>query len=178
MIRDTNTLRHHVKRWSGSLVLLPLCIYFALNRGEYTLVDHADLIIHEAGHFFFRPFGRFFTYAGGTIMQLFLPSLLVWHFVRHAYWFGVQVSLFWLGHNLINISVYAGDSRSRNLPLLGGDVGEHDWWNMLSMSGLLAFDQAIAHFLFLSAVVVFGTLVLLPLKMWAEIPSYQTADRR
>ena len=163
--RDREFYLDQLKRWRGSLILLPLCIYYVINRGEYTLLDNADLIIHEAGHFFFRPFGRFLTYAGGTTMQLLLPSILVWHFMRHEFRFGVQVSLFWLGHNLINISVYAADARSRRLPLLGGDIYSHDWWNMLGMVGLLPYDQIFGHAFMMLAVVAFGMLVLLPLKM-------------
>ena len=162
--RHTELYLERLKRWKGSLVLLPLCIYFVVNRGEFTLLDNTDLIIHEAGHFFFRPFGRFLMYAGGTIMQIFLPSLLVWHFWRHAYRFGVQASLFWLGHNLINISVYAADARSRRLPLLGGDVNSHDWWNMLGMSKLLPHDHLFGHAFLMLAVVSFSVLVLLPLR--------------
>ena len=30
---------------------------FALHRGHYTLLDNADLIIHEAGHVFFSLLG-------------------------------------------------------------------------------------------------------------------------
>lgn len=164
--RHTELYLERLKRWKGSLVLLPLCIYFVVNRGEFTLLDNADLIIHEAGHFFFRPFGQFVMFAGGTIMQILLPSLLVWHFLRHDYRLGVQVSMFWLGHNLINISIYAADARSRMLPLLGGDINSHDWWNMLGMVGMLPYDIAIGQFFLLMAIITFGALVLLPLKMW------------
>lgn len=157
----------HGKEWLGSLLLLPLCLYFALNRGEYTLFDSADLVIHEAGHFFLRPFGRFLTFAGGAMMQIVFPSIIAWYFWRHAYRFGVQVSLLWLGQNLINISVYAADARTRILPLLGGDASQHDWWNMLSMTGLLAYDQLIGQFFFWLGLVIFVALLLLPIRVWA-----------
>ena len=155
----------HLSAWRGSIFLFPLCAYFALTRGEYTVFDTADLVIHEAGHFFFGFFGRFIAFAGGTLMQVLLPSLLVWHFLRHNYRFGVQVSALWLGHNLINISVYAADARARRLPLLGGDAVEHDWWNMLGMLGLLEWDQAIGNAFFIFGLLVFGALLLLPWKM-------------
>lgn len=152
----------HLEPWKGSLLLLPLCLYLALSRGEYTLLDAADLVIHEAGHFFFRFFGRFMAIAGGTLMQMLLPSLLVWHFLRHGYRFGVQVSCLWLAQNLINISVYAADARSRALPLLGGDISGHDWWNMLGMLGWLEWDQVIGNVFFGLALVLFAGLLLLP----------------
>lgn len=153
------------RHWLGSLALLPICVYFVATRGDFTLLDNADLIIHEAGHFFFRPFGIFLMYAGGTLMQLIVPSLLAWHFLRHNYRFGVQVSMFWLGHNLINISVYAADARSRSLPLLGGDATEHDWWNMLRMMGILEYDHALGALFFLLAIIVFGILLILPMRV-------------
>ena len=154
------------REWTSSLLLLPVCCYFALNRGEYTLVDSADLVIHEAGHFFFRFFGRFILYAGGTLMQLLLPGLLVWHFWRHGYRLGVQLSMLWLGQNLINVSVYAADARARRLPLLGGDIGEHDWWNLLRMVDLLAYDQVIGTFFFAGALLVFAMLLAVPRFLW------------
>jgi len=155
----------HGDAWLGSLFFLPICLYFALTRGEYTFMDSADLVIHEAGHFFFRFFGTFMMFAGGTIMQVLLPCTLVWHFLRHDYRLGVQVSAFWLGHNFINISVYAADARSRVLPLLGGDNVGHDWWNMLGMLGLLEWDQFIGGSFFVLAMLVFAGLLLLPLRV-------------
>ncbi|MEM8483988.1 MAG: hypothetical protein AAF564_00490 [Bacteroidota bacterium] len=150
------------KIWRGSLVFLPICLYFLFTWGEYTLMDSVDLIIHEAGHFFFRFFGRFMMFLGGTLMQLIVPGILIFNFVVHDYRFGTQVSLFWLGHNLINISVYAADARARQLPLLGGNAVEHDWWTMLGMLNLLEYDQLIGNVFFGMAIVVFVILLILP----------------
>lgn len=155
----------HGSAWTGSLVFLPICLYFVLTRGDYTFMDTADLVIHEAGHFFFRFFGTFMMIAGGTLMQVLLPSLLAWHFLRHDYRLGAQVSAFWLGHNLINISVYAADARTRVLPLLGGDTSGHDWWNLLRMVDLLHWDQTIAGAIFAMGILVFVGLLLLPLRV-------------
>lgn len=157
--------RERGRDWTVSAILAPVAVYFLLTRGEYTFMDAADLIIHEAGHFFTRPFGRFMTYFGGTLMQLALPSLLVWNFFRNDYRTGTQVMLFWLGHNCINISVYAADARLRQLPLLGGDRSEHDWWNMLGMTGMLEFDQVIGWTFFALAIVVFGLMLMTPRAM-------------
>jgi len=128
-------------------------------------MDNVDLIIHEAGHFFFRFFGRFMMFLGGTLMQLILPGILIFHFFVNDYRWGTQVSLFWLGHNLINISVYAADARARRLPLLGGNAVQHDWWNMLGMLDLLAYDQVIGYGFFILAILVFIVLLALPRAM-------------
>ncbi len=150
------------KHWISSIVFLPICLYFVLTHGQYTLMDSVDLIIHEAGHFFFGFFGTFIHFAGGTLMQILLPSILVYHFYAHDYLLGTQVSLFWLGHNLLNISVYAADARARQLPLLGGDNVQHDWWTMLSMLNMLEYDQLIGGFFFVLAILVFVLLLILP----------------
>ncbi len=166
MLRNKRNLRNlyhtHLKEWTASLLLLPVCLYFALNRGHYTLLDNADLIIHEAGHVFFSPLGPFLRIAGGTLMQILLPTILVGSFYRHDYRFGTQVSLFWLGHNFINISVYAADARARVLPLLGGDRAGHDWANMLGMLGLLDYDQIVGGFFYVLALLAFVALLALP----------------
>ena len=156
----------HLAEWTTSVLFLPICLYFALSRGEYGFLDNADLLIHEAGHFFFMLFGPFLRVAGGTLMQILLPSLLVWHFWRHSYRFGAQVSLFWLGHNFINISVYAADARARLLPLLGGDNVVHDWWYMLGTLGILEHDRAVGHLFFGLALIVFVWLLLVPKFLW------------
>lgn len=154
--------REKGRDWVGSAILGPIALYFLLNRGDYTVLDTIDLFIHEGGHFFAWPFGRFITYAGGTLMQLALPSLMVWFYHRNDKRLGTQLSLFWLAHNCINISVYAADARSRRLPLIGGDVSEHDWWNMLRMLDMLRFDHAIGWFFFLLAILFFGLMVAMP----------------
>ena len=166
MRRNKRNLRDfyqiHLQDWMASLLLAPLCLYFALNREHYTLLDNADLIIHEAGHVFFMLLGPFLRIAGGTLMQILLPSILVGYFYANHYRFGTQVSLFWLGHHFINISVYAADARARVLPLLGGDKAGHDWANMLGLLGLLDYDQIVGGFFYVLALLTFVALLALP----------------
>lgn len=169
--RSSVPWRNRLGNWAGSLVLLPVCLWFAANRGTYTLLDNADLLLHEAGHLFLRPFGTYPMLAGGTLMQCFVPLLMAWHFRRNEYRFGVQVSLFWLGHNLVNISVYAADARAQALPLLGGDRVLHDWYTMLGRFGMLEQDQAIGFLFFGLGLLAFARAVLLPLTMRTE-PDY------
>lgn len=155
-------VREGLRMWGASLLLLPVCLYFCVTWGDYTLLDNADLIIHEAGHFVFRPFGRTIYMLGGTLMQVLLPSLLAWHFLVHAYRLGAQLALFWLGHNLLNIGVYAADAQTRALPLLGGSSVVHDWHFLLGQYGLIAWDGAIGSTFFGLAVVTFVVLLALP----------------
>lgn len=157
-----------VGRWFLSAVLLAYGLRIALHRGDYTWLDHGDLMIHEAGHFFFRFFGHWMHVAGGTLMQLLLPGFLAAHFLRHHYRTGAQLMLFWLGQSFVNASVYAADARARELPLLGGDTVFHDWHMMLSASGLLWADTAIGYALFACGIVAMFAAVLLPLRMGLE----------
>lgn len=149
-----------LKKWWTTIVLIPFVIYFILSRGDYTLIDNADLIIHEAGHFFFGFFGSFIHAAGGTLMQIIFPAFLAFYFFRSGYRTGVQVFIFWLGQNLINISVYAADATARNLPLIGG---KHDWYYMLGQLNLLESDHFIGSLFFLTAIIIFMISILIPL---------------
>jgi len=148
-----------LKKWIPSIVLLPLCVYLCMHRGTYFFIDNADLVIHEAGHLFFFIFGRFIYTAGGTLMQIILPSFIAWYFFRNRYRLGVQISLLWLGQNLINISVYAADAQSKKLHLLGGSNVYHDWAYMLGALGIAEYDAYVGYLFFGLAIAVFITLL-------------------
>jgi Zn-dependent membrane protease YugP len=153
----------NLKRWIPSLIILPIAVYFVLNRGHYTLIDNADLVIHEAGHAVFSIFGRFIYTLGGTLMQIILPSIIVWYFLINRYLTGTQFGLLWLGQNLVNISVYAADARARILPLLGGNKVYHDWNWILSKTGLLEYDSEVGIIFFSLAIIIFLITIFLPL---------------
>ena len=152
-----------IKKWLPSLIILPISVYLVLNRGHYTWIDNADLVIHEAGHIFFMFFGKFIHFAGGTLMQIILPSLIAWYFFRNMYRTGLQISLLWLGQNFINISVYAADARARVLPLLGGNKAGHDWHYMLGELNLLEYDQTVGYIFLGISILIFIAALLMPL---------------
>jgi len=151
-----------IRRWSLSIILLPVCVYLVFTRGEYSWIDNADLVIHEAGHFLFTPFGHFIYMCGGTLVQILLPSFIAWYFFRNYYKTGVQISLLWLGQNLINISVYAADARAQQLPLLGGSSVHHDWNYILSQLNILESDTQVGYFFFGCAIIIFAAVLLMP----------------
>jgi hypothetical protein len=152
-----------LKKWVPSLILLPIAIYLVLNRGNYGLIDNADLVIHEAGHFFFMFFGKFIYTAGGTLMQIIIPSLIIFYFFRNMYRLGVQIGMLWLGQNLINISVYAADAKNQKLPLLGGHMVYHDWHYMLGKMGLLDYSAEVGYLFVGMAIIVFIIMLIMPL---------------
>lgn len=151
------------KKWIASFIILPIAVYFTLNRGDYTVIDTADLIIHEAGHFFFMFFGKYIYTLGGTLMQIILPSIIIWYFFRNSYRTGVQFSALWLGQNFINISVYAADAQARKLPLLGGNKVYHDWHYLLKEINLLQYDYAVGYLFYGIAILIFIVILLMPL---------------
>jgi len=159
-------MMEYLKRWSFSFLLLPFCVYFILHRGEYTLLDNFHLIVHEAGHLFFSFFGTFVQFLGGTLMQIIIPILLLIIFFKSAMPKGMQASLFLLGHSFINISVYAADARTQELPLLGN--GKHDWNYLLNETNLLNFDAEIGNIFLGFAILFFVLAVLFPAHRMAE----------
>ena len=152
-----------IKRWIPSLIILPLALYFTLNRGHYGMIDNADLVIHEAGHFFFSFFGKYIYTLGGALMQVLLPCVIFWYFLSNYYRTGMQFTLLWLGQNFVNISVYAADARAQALPLLGGNSVYHDWHYLLGEINLLEYDQAVGYIICGIGILVFITAIILPL---------------
>jgi len=162
--------KKEILNWLPSIIMLPIMIYWLLNRGQYTFIDTADLIIHEGGHLVFMIFGKFIYTLGGTLMQIILPSLIGFYFFRNQYKTGVQVSLLWLGQNLINISVYAADAQVQKLPLLGGNKVYHDWSYLLAVTGILEYASLVGYFFVALAVIVFIISLIMPLIMYGAVP--------
>lgn len=149
-----------IKQYIGSIIVIAAAYYFLDTRGSYGLIDNLDLIIHEAGHFFFSLFGTFIHALGGTLMQVIIPLIFLLYFFKNGSKFGMQVSLFFLGQNFINISVYAADASVRRLPLLGN--GKHDWHYILSELNILEYDAEAGYFFVGLAVLSFFSAFLIP----------------
>jgi hypothetical protein len=133
------------------LAIYGLVCLQAPNSGR--LLDGVDLAIHEAGHLFFSPFGEVMTALGGTLLQLIIPSTFVVYFWRRRDRYAAGFALWWVAQNLWNISVYVGDARAQELPLVGG--GEHDWTFLLATAGWLERDLALARAVFVTGVIVY-----------------------
>lgn len=160
---EPDTSWDKIKKWIPSIIILPISVFWIINRCEFSLLDNIDLVIHEAGHFFFSFFGKFIYTLGGTLMQIILPSIIALFFFKNNYRTGVQFGLLWLGQNFINISVYAADARARKLPLLGGNKVYHDWHYLLGEIGILEYDQVVGYAFVGIAVIIFAVAVLMPL---------------
>jgi hypothetical protein len=105
----------------------------------HSFLDWINLAFHEAGHLFLAPFGRMPHLLGGTLLQLTVPALLAGYFLYQASPFSASACLWWLGENLVNVSVYMADARELQLELVGG--GEHDWNEIFYRAGLLGQES-------------------------------------
>lgn len=119
------------------------------------LLDIIDLFIHEGGHGVFRLFGRFIYFLGGSLMQFILPTATIIVFVRTSGLRTLMLTPYWLGHNMINVSVYIDDASKTQLTLISRHA-LHDWRWLCTQMGNIDSAGDIA-----SVVVVFGVLCFL-----------------
>jgi TfoX C-terminal domain len=129
------------------LVVLFMAWYGFLNLSHpdrWLFLDGVNLIIHEAGHVLWRLFGEFLYFLGGSLTQILVPLVFVVYFWRSSQRFAACVAAFWTATSLFNLSVYIGDARAMELPLLGGDNVEHDWNWILSNLNALGSDHVLS----------------------------------
>jgi hypothetical protein len=89
------------------------------------VMDMVDLFIHEAGHFFFSFFGQVIYYMGGSLFQIILPIVTLIVFARSSIR-SMSFTLFWIGENTVNVSIYIADAQWKRLPLISRHA-THDW---------------------------------------------------
>jgi hypothetical protein len=119
-----------------------LLILFRSQPGFMFVVDHANLLFHEAGHPIVGLFSTRLEPYGGTMGQLAFPIVLAVSFWRKGQAMGVAAGCIWFFENWLNIARYMADARTLELLLVGG--GDHDWNTILSRWGLLQYDTTIS----------------------------------
>jgi len=121
-------------------------LFFALvlcsEPGFVFIVDHANLLFHEAGHPIVGMFSQRLETYGGTLGQLAFPIILAVSFWRKGQSLSFAGAVIWFFENWLNIARYMADARRQELPLVGG--GDHDWHRILSRWHLLQFDVGLA----------------------------------
>jgi hypothetical protein len=141
--------------------------------GFLFVVDHANLVFHEAGHMIFGILGGTLGLYGGTLGQLAIPLIVGATFWKQRDAIGTSIAGVWFFQNFLNIARYMADARAQILPLVGG--GDHDWTNIFSRWGALASDIAIANLVaaagWLGMMVVWGWLVW----RWLDAPRENAA---
>jgi hypothetical protein len=132
--------------WPKLTVLALFAAYFiraALLPEEWRLIDGANLIFHEAGHWLLSWGPHWLEIAGGSLFQVLLPlaiAIVAW---RQGRPLTAAIVLLWTGQSFINVSVYAGDALHQRLPLIA-DNAIHDWNHLLWYFGALRHTAAIA----------------------------------
>ncbi len=112
---------------------------------RWVFIDNFNLLIHEAGHPLFSWGGDTLHALGGTLAQLILPALFAVYFgYWRRQWFAMVVGIWWVGENLMPISLYMDDAVVQELPLVGG--GTHDWGYLFAKWGVLESTNEIASF--------------------------------
>lgn len=155
-----------LKPWLPSIFLIPLVIFLIMNKGKFIfIIDHVNLLFHEGGHGIFKIFGEVIYTLGGSLMQIIIPSLFILFFTYNKKRIGVQLSIVYLAQNLMNISVYVADARTRKLPLLGGNRVYHDWHYLLREFGMLQYDETLGLFIYCLGIVCLIIAFCIPLIM-------------
>ena len=162
--------------YCGYLLIFMLTGYTPEQRGysppfALWVLDTINLFIHEAGHLFFKILGQWLYILGGSLTQVLIPLALlvvVWRTNIAQIWYPG----FWLGENLVNLSVYIKDAPYRRLKLLAQGL-IHDW------NWLLNGDQDAAEILggtayWLGILICTGALtagIIFAVRVYSEGPS-------
>jgi hypothetical protein len=114
------------------------------------VLDTINLFIHEAGHLFFRIFGMWVYVIGGSFFQVALPAALLVVTARQNLH---QIGLpgFWVGENMVNVSVYIRDAPDKHLKLIARGL-IHDW-NWL-LAGNLEAAEPLADIVFMFGILL------------------------
>ncbi len=143
---------------------LVICAYFWNYLSTYTdwhFIDGVDLIFHEAGHTIFSFCNEFIYILAGSAFQIILPLSIAVYFFMSQQKLSGSLCLLWVGQNVLNVSIYAGDAVAMQLPLLGGDSSIHDWHYILSTLLALQYTNKVASFLYIIGVlcIIIGSVL-------------------
>lgn len=148
------------------IVFYALFLLYALaDRSGFLIIDYANLIIHEGGHFFFSWFGHTIMILGGTLGELLVPLLCFAYFWWHRETTAVAFCSFWFFENFLYIGTYMSDARTAALPLVGSE--ESDWTILFTQWGVLAKDQQIG-----ATIRVLGWIGMLAAVSWLAYRGY------
>jgi hypothetical protein len=142
------------------------------------------IAIHEGGHVLFGFFSEWLMVAGGSLAQLLAPitvAAILYYKQRDR--LGAVLMSFWLATSMASMSVYIGDARALELPLIslgdGGDDGvQHDWEYLLQHAHLLNSDLRIADTVHRLAWTIWLVAIITVAAMIARVRSETSALRQ
>jgi hypothetical protein len=130
------------------------------------------LPLHEGGHILFIFFGRTLHALGGSFWQIVFP--LLWFIIASKQRSQVApFPLFWVGENMMDVSLYVRDSQDMVLPLLGGRKSGHDWHFLLTRWDLIDSCQEIADVIYFAGVIVSIAAIIGGI-VWAYVVYYRS----
>ncbi|THF88351.1 hypothetical protein E7T09_03865 [Deinococcus sp. KSM4-11] len=154
-------------RWVGLAVALLVTVPGVLHPLSGSLLDHVDLVFHEAGHVIFSVLGETVMLLGGSLMQVLVPLGCAAAFLQRRDRYAAGLMTLWAGQSLMGVATYVRDAPTRNLDLITGDPDTHDWWQLLGAANALnmaaPLGSAIAFLAFVALVI--GVL----LAVWDEL---------
>src|SRR5881628_2436196 len=100
----------------GGGFLLFIVLVLASEPGFVWIIDHANLLFHEAGHPVVGIFSARLEPYGGTIGQLTFPVVLAVSGWRKGKLLLFAGGLIWFFENFLNIARYMADARVLQLP--------------------------------------------------------------
>jgi len=137
-----------------AVALIVACAFYGLfllqaaqGKGALLLIDLVFVPLHEGGHLLFQWFSEPLMVAGGTLLQVAVPAMLVAFFFSQREVQGTAFCAFFFFEQFLPIATYMADARAQELPLLSvGDSDQviHDWNYLFARWGLLAHDTQIA----------------------------------
>lgn len=156
-------------------LLLLYCFYYAgAGPDSWHFIDAVDLVIHEAGHVIFWPFGEFMHILGGSLNQVLLPLIFAGYFYWRKELYSAGLVLYWVAINFINVSIYAGDAVKLQLPLLTGDKDTHDWNQLLFRLGWLHHTALVSSIIFYAGIA--SMFAAFALSFYAAYSETKTSD--
>ncbi|MGD0816057.1 MAG: hypothetical protein ABSA83_20895 [Verrucomicrobiota bacterium] len=143
-LNDSRWVRVSTRQLIGFWIGIGLFALLVFNSepGFVSVLDHANLLFHEAGHPAVGLFSRRLEVYGGTMGQLTFPCVLAVAFWRKAEAISFAASVIWFFENWLNIARYMADACAQVLPLVGG--GCHDWGEIFGRWQVLTHDTQIA----------------------------------
>ncbi|ACC98198.1 hypothetical protein Emin_0643 [Elusimicrobium minutum Pei191] len=165
---------YNVGPWSEDLGFFTITVLFLLSAalcflflgGAFQTVlgilYFFNIGIHEAGHPIFYILGggnKFLHVAGGTLMELIVPSFMGICLLRQGKGMQAAVCQMWLGYSFISIGRYAKSTSLPEVTLLGGS--ESDWEYLHTLFGTYNYDVQIGNILYFagSLFIVFGVYI-------------------
>ncbi len=158
MEKSTNS-SINISKLFVALITILYFLYYAGTYEDWHFLDNFSLIIHEAGHTITFFLGDTIRVLAGSGFQILIPIVFIFYFYMRSDHFSSTLLLFWLGQNIMNVSVYVSDAIYMQLPLLGGG-GEnsiHDWNYILNSFGILQYTHSISSVLYILGI---STIIL------------------